>query len=162
LGLWLVLAAGRPATLLDLTGRCHPRGWTPTPFAVFSRKALQHHDCLVDMFTLLAQVGEHFKNVHVRRVVERRSVDSRRKPLHERKARLLTASIALGSALLLQNFANLVVAGVDPATISVLLRSLFWQDCGLPQRVIFCFGQIIQLLDLPFFETKGLWVSRQP
>ena len=58
-GLWawgfrLVLAAGRPATLLDLTGRCHPRGWTPTPLAVSSRKTLQHHDCLLDMFKLLA------------------------------------------------------------------------------------------------------------
>jgi len=92
---------------------------------VSSRKALQHHDCLVDMFTLLAQIGEHFKNVHVRRVIERRSVDSRRKPLHERKARLLTAWIALGSALLLQNLANLVVAGVDPATIGRLSGSRY-------------------------------------
>jgi hypothetical protein len=53
----LILAAWRPAASLDGD---HPCGRTATALSLAEDQTLHYHDRLLDLFTLLAEVGEHF------------------------------------------------------------------------------------------------------
>jgi hypothetical protein len=56
-----VLTPGRPTPPL---GGCHPSWWASTAFASASRQTLNGHDCLFDLFALLAQFEQHLCDVH--------------------------------------------------------------------------------------------------
>jgi hypothetical protein len=60
--LGFILPSRRPATPLD---RRHPCGRAPAASTVTCSQTFKGHDRFLDLFSLLAQFGKHFRKVHI-------------------------------------------------------------------------------------------------